>query len=167
MMSFCCLYCWLWTDFTYCSGVSIVDFEQVNASSVLAYFTQCLTLQYFKNVMKAIFDIPWKDQKKGVEGEGSGGGEVWTIFFKYSKVVRKELNLDFSSIKNNLRISGNEWFKAIHFLVLCTYFMSASTFNDISLKFKLFYVSLNPFSPIKIEKLNFRDSKMSINFKYK
>ena len=31
LTSFCCLYCYFQTDFTYCSGVSIVDFEQVNA----------------------------------------------------------------------------------------------------------------------------------------
>ena len=29
---FWCLYCELWTDFTRCSSVSIVNFEQVNAS---------------------------------------------------------------------------------------------------------------------------------------
>ena len=28
--SFWCLYCWLWTNFTYCSGVSIVEFVQLN-----------------------------------------------------------------------------------------------------------------------------------------
>ena len=29
-----CCYFWLWTDFTHCSGVSIVDFEQVHADWV-------------------------------------------------------------------------------------------------------------------------------------
>ena len=33
---FCCLYCWLSTDFTHCSGVSTVDFEQVNTGWVIA-----------------------------------------------------------------------------------------------------------------------------------
>ena len=33
MTSLWCLYCYLCTDFTHCSGDSIVDFEQVNASS--------------------------------------------------------------------------------------------------------------------------------------
>ena len=31
MASFCCLCYKLWTDFTHCSGVSIVEFEQGNA----------------------------------------------------------------------------------------------------------------------------------------
>ena len=31
MESFWCLYCWLWTYFTPCSVVSLVNFEQVNA----------------------------------------------------------------------------------------------------------------------------------------
>ena len=30
LMSFWCLYCQLWTDFTYCSSVSNFDFKQVN-----------------------------------------------------------------------------------------------------------------------------------------
>ena len=30
MTTFFCLYYELWADFTHCSGVSIVDFEQVN-----------------------------------------------------------------------------------------------------------------------------------------
>ena len=29
-----CCYFWLWTDFTHCSGVSIVDFQQVHADWV-------------------------------------------------------------------------------------------------------------------------------------
>ena len=29
-----CLYCWLTTDLTHSSGISIGDFEQVNAGSV-------------------------------------------------------------------------------------------------------------------------------------
>ena len=33
--SFWCCYCQLWTDFTHCSGVSIVDFEQINAGWVV------------------------------------------------------------------------------------------------------------------------------------
>ena len=28
------LYCWIWTDFTRCPDVFIVDFEQVNAASL-------------------------------------------------------------------------------------------------------------------------------------
>ena len=35
MMSFCCFHCYVWTYFTPCSNVSIVDFEQVNISWVL------------------------------------------------------------------------------------------------------------------------------------
>ena len=31
MASFWCLYCELWTDFTYCSDVFIADIEQINA----------------------------------------------------------------------------------------------------------------------------------------
>ena len=30
LVSFWCLYCYLWIDFTHCSGISIVDCEQVN-----------------------------------------------------------------------------------------------------------------------------------------
>ena len=30
-ISFWCLYCYLWTNFTYCSGISIVGFEQADA----------------------------------------------------------------------------------------------------------------------------------------
>ena len=33
LTSFWCLYCWLWKEFTHCSGVSIVDFGQVNADA--------------------------------------------------------------------------------------------------------------------------------------
>ena len=32
-----CIYCWLWTDFTHCSGDYIADFEQVNAIYVTSY----------------------------------------------------------------------------------------------------------------------------------
>ena len=34
LTSFWCLYCYLRTDSTYCSGVSIIDFEQVNVGWV-------------------------------------------------------------------------------------------------------------------------------------
>ena len=34
--------CYFWTDFTYCSGVSIVDFEQVNVSWETAYLCTAL-----------------------------------------------------------------------------------------------------------------------------
>ena len=34
MTSYWSLYCQVWTDFTYCSGISIVDFEQVNSGMV-------------------------------------------------------------------------------------------------------------------------------------
>ena len=37
LMSFWCLYCKLWTDFMPCSGVSIVDFEQVNTRWVCIF----------------------------------------------------------------------------------------------------------------------------------
>ena len=37
LMSFWCLYCKLWTDFIHCSGVSIVDFEQVNTRWVCIF----------------------------------------------------------------------------------------------------------------------------------
>ena len=30
MTSFSCLYSWLWVDFTNCSGISVVDFEQIS-----------------------------------------------------------------------------------------------------------------------------------------
>ena len=30
MTSFWCFCCWIWTDFTHCSDVSIDDFEHVN-----------------------------------------------------------------------------------------------------------------------------------------
>ena len=37
LMSFWCLYCKLWTYFIHCSGVSIVDFEQVNTRWVCIF----------------------------------------------------------------------------------------------------------------------------------
>ena len=37
LTSFCCLYSQLWPDFTHCSGVSTVNFEQVNASWATAF----------------------------------------------------------------------------------------------------------------------------------
>ena len=36
MTSFECLYCLLWTDFTHCSGASIVDFSQAMSTEMLA-----------------------------------------------------------------------------------------------------------------------------------
>ena len=43
MASFWCLNCYLWTDFTHCSGVSIVDLEQVNAAWVVLVSLKILT----------------------------------------------------------------------------------------------------------------------------
>ena len=34
MTSFGCLYCLVWTDFTTCYNISIVNFEQINAVAV-------------------------------------------------------------------------------------------------------------------------------------
>ena len=42
--SLTCIYCSLWTDFTQCFGVSIVDFEQVNAGwGTETYLEPCQT----------------------------------------------------------------------------------------------------------------------------
>ena len=42
--SLTCIYCQLWTDFTQCFGVSIVDFEQVNAGwGTETYLEPCQT----------------------------------------------------------------------------------------------------------------------------
>ena len=30
LTSFCCLFCYLWINFTHCSSVSIIDFEPIN-----------------------------------------------------------------------------------------------------------------------------------------
>ena len=46
--SFWCLYCSLWIDFTYCSSVSIVDFEQANAGWV------------FSNIPKRLEQCHWR-----------------------------------------------------------------------------------------------------------
>ena len=48
LTSFWCFYCWLWTNLSYCSGVSIVDFEYVNATwlenlLLFKYFTKRLS----------------------------------------------------------------------------------------------------------------------------
>ena len=45
LTSFWCFICWLWTDFTPCSNVSIVDFEQVNAK--IAWCQKHMQLQRF------------------------------------------------------------------------------------------------------------------------
>ena len=50
MTSFCFRYCYHWTDFTRCSGVSIFDFEQVNASQDISscnLVKKCLICFYF------------------------------------------------------------------------------------------------------------------------
>ena len=77
MTSFWCLYCWLWTDSTHCSAVSIVDFEQVNADwdgdvittckiSVVGVFLQkrltafSCYLYFHKNIPSWMF---WHDPK--------------------------------------------------------------------------------------------------------
>ena len=52
MMSFWFLYCWHITDFTHCSGVSIVDVEQANVAGFIFNFSQtyywfmCLLLAF-------------------------------------------------------------------------------------------------------------------------
>ena len=53
--SFWCLYCWLWTYFTPWSSVSIVNFQLVNARSVIAFslhkkWSFCLRI-YFVNII--------------------------------------------------------------------------------------------------------------------
>ena len=40
LASFWCLYCWLWTNFTLCSRVSIVNFEQINTGCVVIILSQ-------------------------------------------------------------------------------------------------------------------------------
>ena len=50
--SFWCRYCWLWTNFTHCSDVFIVDFELVNASKV--GITELFVL--YKSVYWSLYD---------------------------------------------------------------------------------------------------------------
>ena len=85
MTSFWCLYCKLWADFTYCSGVSMVDFEKVNASwgyisqltiktsinilswwyfhcslwTCLTYVTKTISLHIFKSCLPEILLCPF------------------------------------------------------------------------------------------------------------
>ena len=47
MRSFSCLYCYCWRDFTHCSGVFIVDFEEVTdgwVRSSIHYYIKFLNL---------------------------------------------------------------------------------------------------------------------------
>ena len=44
-MSFWRLYCKIWTDFTHCSSVFIVDAGQVNADWEVKYFTRSITVR--------------------------------------------------------------------------------------------------------------------------
>ena len=51
---FWCLYCELWTDFTRCSSVSIVNFEQVNAGWARGkdtYPVQTNLKDYYNNII--------------------------------------------------------------------------------------------------------------------
>ena len=52
MTSFWCLYYYLWTDFTHCSGDSIVDFEQANADWII---TSTFRLTQFSPVLHFIW----------------------------------------------------------------------------------------------------------------
>ena len=52
MTSFQCLYCWLWTKFTHCFDVSIVDLEQINVLS------HC---QYWETVEKSKCFLLWNN----------------------------------------------------------------------------------------------------------
>ena len=45
--SFWCLYCWLWTNVTYCSDVSVDDIKQVNASWVMISLIFAKILNFF------------------------------------------------------------------------------------------------------------------------
>ena len=45
--SFWCLYCWLWTNVTYCSDVSVDDIKQVNASWVMISLIFAKILHFF------------------------------------------------------------------------------------------------------------------------
>ena len=42
----CGLYCKLWTDFTRCSGVSVIDFEQVNAGWIHVEYSDLYSFNY-------------------------------------------------------------------------------------------------------------------------
>ena len=50
-MSFCCLCCSIWTDSTYRSRVSIVDFEQVNACWVYWITSNSRYVERFQSIM--------------------------------------------------------------------------------------------------------------------
>ena len=56
MMSFWFLYCWHKTDFTHCSGVSFVDFEQENVAGFIFNFSQ--TYYWFMCLLLAFANIP-------------------------------------------------------------------------------------------------------------
>lgn len=65
LRSLCCLYFYLWTGFTYCSGVLIINFEQKNpGKKVLGWDWTCAELLHFplnlkKDIKKKKPDRNW------------------------------------------------------------------------------------------------------------
>ena len=49
LTSFWCVCCKLWIDFIYCSGVSFVDFEQVNATRDASIDKKNLQWSFFQS----------------------------------------------------------------------------------------------------------------------
>ena len=65
MALFWCLYCYLWTYFTPCSSVSIVNFEHVNADWEVNHWVLFLRINHhfsscFENVNKMFRKYDWK-----------------------------------------------------------------------------------------------------------
>ena len=67
---FWCLYCWLWTFFTPCSSVSVVNLEQVNADwagrGIFRTLPNNLDGRFCKSIFaKSAFIDNWQDSKYG------------------------------------------------------------------------------------------------------
>lgn len=52
LTSFWCFYCHIWTDLTYCSGLLIIEFEQVNAGWEYSVSIICYAfIKFMKNTL--------------------------------------------------------------------------------------------------------------------
>ena len=91
--SFWCLYCQLWTYFTFCSSVPIVKFEKVNSDWVFLK-KQCLT----KKVLKTFFSLKFLTNLFSLERGGMIG--IFSLFKK--RLSNKQLVLELFSTLHSL-----------------------------------------------------------------
>lgn len=93
LTSFWGLYCYLWTDFINCSGIPIVDGEQVNAVWVEAhnlYRTYHVTFKHDLNGLYAIKLVHWLQNWNLAQMNLNNGG---IIFGKWFDIIKYELRL--------------------------------------------------------------------------